>query len=303
MKNYAMSRRESLSRYNLIIKKLRQAPTTYAEIAEILKMESELQGYDLTVSKRTFQRDLDEIRSLYSIDIEYDFSRRLYLISMDQQNDVSERILESFDIFNALNLNKRLSDYIHFEKRRPGGTENLYGLLHAVRNRLSISFTYRKFWDNEVSERIVEPYALKESGNRWYLLANDMKDNHIKCFGLDRLTGLAITKKKFEMPGDFDVNAYFKNCFGVIMPDDEDAQEVVLSFEPLQGRYIKSLPLHESQEILQDNEKELLIRLRLFLTHDFLMELLSYGESVKVVIPESLAADIKESYVNALKNY
>jgi len=128
-----MSKRESIARYNLIIKKLRKHPSTYAEIAGYLALESELQGYDFNVSQRTFQRDIQDISSLYNIDIQYDFSKKVYHILYDDQPQVNERILEAFDIFNALNMIDRLSDHIHFEKRRPQGTGNLYGLLHAIK--------------------------------------------------------------------------------------------------------------------------------------------------------------------------
>jgi predicted DNA-binding transcriptional regulator YafY len=77
----------------------------------------------------------------------------------------------------------------------------------------------------------------------------------------------------------------------------------VLSFDPLQGKYIKSFPLHESQKIILDNEHELLIQLTLFVTHDFFMEILSYGENVKVIKPDNLIESLKASYQNALNLY
>ena len=298
-----MSKRESIARYNLIIKKLRKQPADFEKISAYLSLESELQEFNFNVSKRTFQRDLDDIRSLYNIDIVYDFSRRVYFIDFEEQPEVNERILEAFDTFNALNISDRLSNYIHFEKRRPQGTENLYGLLHAIKNKVQISFSYKKFWEDEISQRTVEPYSLKEFNNRWYVLAYDLKDNKVKSFALDRLTELEITRKKFQLPIDFDVNEHYKYCFGIISPNEHQPQEVILSFDPFQGKYIKTLPLHESQVILKDHEEELLIKLTLFLTHDFLMEILSYGDNVKVIQPESLIEDLKTSYENALKLY
>ena len=298
-----MSKRESIARYNLIIKKLRKQPADFEQISTYLSLESELQEYNFNVSKRTFQRDLDDIRSLYNIDIVYDFSRKVYFIDLEEQPELNERILEAFDTFNALNITDRLSNYIHFEKRLPQGTENLYGLLHAIKNKVQISFSYKKFWEDEMSQRTAEPYALKEFKNRWYVLANDLKDNKVKSFALDRLTELEITRKKFQLPIDFDVNEHYKYCFGIISPNEHQPQEVILSFDPFQGKYIKTLPLHESQVILKDNEEELLIKLTLFLTHDFLMEILSYGDNVKVIQPESLIEDLKTSYENALKLY
>jgi predicted DNA-binding transcriptional regulator YafY len=298
-----MSRRESLSRFSLIIKKLRRSPSTFKEIEESFKIESELQAYDFTISKRTFQRDLDDIRSLFNIDIQYDFSKKEYFIESDLQPEVNERIFEAFDTFNALNLTDRLSNYIHFEKRRPQGTENLYGLLHSIQNHNVISFTYHKYWEDDISIRKVEPYALKEFKNRWYLVANDLKDKMVKTFALDRLTDLEISKKRFTYPKEFSVSEHFRHSFGIISSNDGDPQEVILSFDPFQGKYIKSLPLHESQEIIVDNEDELVVKLTLFLTYDLLMEILSYGEDVKVIQPDCLIVEIKNSYQNSLKHY
>ena len=85
-----MSKRESISRYNLIIKKLRKLPCTFDEIADYLSRESELQSYNFNVSKRTFQRDLDDIRSLFNIDIQYDFSGKVYSINNEEQQEVND---------------------------------------------------------------------------------------------------------------------------------------------------------------------------------------------------------------------
>lgn len=298
-----MSKRETIARCNLIIKKLRKHSASFVEIADYLAFESELQGYDFNVSKRTFQRDLEDIRSLYNIDIQYDFSKRAYFIDFEEQPDVNERILEAFDTFNALNLTDRLSNYIHFEKRKPQGTENLYDLLHAIKNQVQIKFMYQKYWEGQMTNRNAEPYALKEFRNRWYVLANDLKDKQVKSFALDRLTGLEITKRKFQIPNDFNVNEHYKYSFGIISPNADKPQEVILSFNAFQGKYIKSLPLHETQKTLVDNENELRIKLTLFITHDFFMELLSYGANLRVIQPDSLINDMKSTFQNALNLY
>jgi predicted DNA-binding transcriptional regulator YafY len=298
-----MSKRESIARYNLIIKKLRRFPASFAEISDNLAIESEIQDYNFNVSKRTFQRDLEDIRSIYNIDIQYDYLKKVYFIDYDEQQSINERILEAYDTFNALNLTDRLSKHIHFEKRKPQGTENLYGLLHAIKNHFQIKFSYKKFWEDEVSLRNTEPYALKEFKNRWYVLANDLKDTQLKTFALDRLNSLEITNIRFQIQNDFDVNEYFKHCFGIIVPNDQKPAEVELSFNSFQGKYIKSLPLHESQKVLIDNEEELRVRLKVYVTEDFIMELLSHGESLKVLKPKSLINEMKKTFENSLGFY
>ncbi|HTA62719.1 MAG TPA: hypothetical protein VK835_09700 [Bacteroidia bacterium] len=75
-----MTQREFISRLELITKKLKKGPATYMEINDHLKKESELQGYNFTTSKRTFQRDLEQIQSIYHTNIKYDFSNKWYCI-------------------------------------------------------------------------------------------------------------------------------------------------------------------------------------------------------------------------------
>lgn len=299
-----MSKREYILRYLLIIRKLRnRRQATFKEINDFLILESELQSYKLSISKRTFQRDLNEIRSLFNVDIQYNFSDKVYYIADDEQQDINNRMLEAFDMFNLLNIAEDLSPYIYLEKRRPQGTEHLYGLIHGIKNRLLIRFTYQKFWEDEVTHRTAEPYALKEFKGRWYVLANDRKDNTIKTFGLDRISQLEISRELFKYPENFNINEYFKYCFGIITSPDTEPEEIVLSFEPVQGKYIKSFPLHETQKVIVDNKEELQIKLKLHITHDFIMELLSFGDTVKILKQESMKSEIIAIYQNALNQY
>ncbi|MFO8054205.1 MAG: WYL domain-containing protein [Bacteroidales bacterium] len=298
-----MSKREIIARYTLIIKKLRRLPASFEEVLDYLERESLLQGYDYCISSRTFQRDLHDIRSLYNIDIQYDSSQAKYYVCNDPEPDGRERILEAFDTFNALDLTDRLSKYISFEKRRPEGTEHLYGLLHAIKNRRQIRFLYFKFSEQQESQRTIDPYLLKEFKKRWYVLGRDQRDERVKSFGLDRMSELDVTQRTFSPDPETDLQERFRYCFGIISPNAEFPKEVILSFNPHNGKYVKSLPLHHTQEVIIDNAREFRIRLWLYITHDLYMELLSFGDKVKVIKPLQLAGKLKNTYQTALKQH
>jgi predicted DNA-binding transcriptional regulator YafY len=295
-----MSKLEVYTRYFLIIKKLRR-PTTFEELEKHLDIKSELDDKNYRISKRTFQRDLNDIRELFNFEIEFRDSS--YIINDKNLDIYKERFLESLDIFNALHFTERLSDYISFEKRKPQGTEKLYDLLQAIKEKQSIHITYHKFWEDQISKRILKPLALKEFRSRWYLIATDKKDNKIKTFGLDRIEDFERSKEPFPDDKPFNIDDHYKYSFGIISPNDYPLEEVILSFTEEQGKYIKTLPLHHTQEILIDNQKELRIKLQLYITHDFKMELLSYGDQVKVIQPKSLVNDMKKMFRNALRRY
>jgi len=298
-----MSKKETILRYHTIISKLQRFPATSQQILDKLAEESEIQSYNLNISKRTLLRDIDEIRLIYNIDIQFDKSKGAYSIVSEGQTEMQERIIEALNTFNALNFSDKLENHIHFENRKPKGTENLHGLLHAIKNKFQIRFTHQKYWDDSPTNRIAEPYALKEFKNRWYVLANDLKDNKIKSFALDRLTNLEITKQQFQFPKKFNVNEHFKYSFGIISPNEQKPEKVVLSFNPTQGKFIKSLPLHESQQIIMDSKDELRVSLNIVITHDFIMEILSHGNQVKVLKPDSLISDLKNIYKESLGLY
>ncbi|MBS1666726.1 MAG: WYL domain-containing protein [Bacteroidetes bacterium] len=170
-----MSKRGYISRYLLILKKLKQKPySSYSELESYLAHQLEyLHTQDDTLSmgfsKRTLQRDIRDIRDVFGIDIAYSKPHKGYFVTGEERENMNfQRLLESFDIFNSLHIAEDLTVFMHVEKRKSQGTENLYGLLHAIKNRFQIQFSYQKFWEEQTSNRVAEPYALKEFKNRWY---------------------------------------------------------------------------------------------------------------------------------------
>lgn len=298
-----MSTLDTLSRHTLIISHLRRAPATFEEISLMLKRESNLKGYKLNISIRTFQRDCRDISSLYNIDIHYQKNIKAYTINFDDKPEISERMLEVFDTINAFKLESSLTDFIQFDTRKPKGTEHLHDLIKALKNRQITSFLYESF---EIPERFIveiEPFALKEFKGRWYLIGRETKTNHIKTYGLDRIEDINISPIKFQYPGDFNLKEYFKHSFGIFITREANPQEVLLSFDTQTAKYILTMPLHPSQEVVQETEDEVLISLKLYLTPDFLSEILSYGEKVKVLKPQSLIDQVKNSTKKSFSNY
>ena len=139
-----MAKRESFLRYMLIVKKLRNIKqATFDDISEYLDRESDIHGYDFNKSKRTFQRDLNDIRSIFHIDIKCNNSNE-YFIEEDNDTEFASRIMEAFDIFNSFTTANNLSPYVIMDSRKAAGSENMYGLLHAIKNKFIINFSHIK---------------------------------------------------------------------------------------------------------------------------------------------------------------
>ena len=128
-----------------------------------------------------------------------------------------------------------------------------------------------------------------------------MDGDKLKLFGVERISNLQILADTFERDETIDIDNLFKDCFGIWNQEDIPVEDIVLSYSALDGRFLQSVPLHHSQTILTDTESEFRISVRLRITNDFVMELLSRSTSLTVIKPVSLRRRVAEIYEKALQ--
>lgn len=290
-----------LLRQKLIINKLSIRPHSWDEIASMLENQLEYMGDNISISQRQFQRQIKDIWDLWGISIKYNRTNNQYYIEDTSQE--SMRYREALDIFTLMDLSGQQSPHIIFEKRRPSGTENLPSILKAIKNDKTINFSYKKFYESYEEQRKVKPLFVKESNNRWYIVGFDLDKQDLRVFGIDRVQHLTIGKKyktDLDLAHTFQL---FEHCFGIILPTkDDQVEEIILSYTGFQGQYIKTMPLHHTQEIVKENNDEVRIKIDIYVTQDFIMEILSAGASVSVISPSTLRDRITMEYKKALTN-
>jgi proteasome accessory factor B len=298
-----MSKLIYFKRYLYIIDRLRSRPCSFIELQEyvIKKLENEDINTNFEYAIRTFERDKKDIDTLFGISIQYNRKDKTYTIDEEEIEDQSiTRMMDAFSIHHALQEGNKLSPSVFLEKRKSLGTEHIHGIIHAIQNLYILKFTHKKHWEEDFTQREVKPIAIKESQQRWYLLACDKKDERIKTFGLDRISNLDITNTKFN-PISYNVEKEFQHAFGV--ETYSPIQRIVLEFSWQQGNYIKSFPLHESQQILEENGETVLLAIHIHTTNDIVMELLKYGSNVKVIEPVNLQNEMKNRILEMTKMY
>ena len=295
-----------LARYLLIINRLMNRKQAFKELDMYLQNQSAIRGYDCTISIRNFQKEIHVIRELFGVDICNNKSDHTYYINEVNGTllDHQERIMESYALLDVLHAADAFPGMIHFETRKTKGLHHLRDLLHAIKNGLAIHTSHFHNPDGSVYERCLHPLALKESQERWYVLAEDVEKKRNGIYALDRILELEITQLKFEKRA-MDINQWFKYSFGIMKPKNQHPEKIKLAFSSLQGQYIKSRPLHPSQTIEYENydEDTVLVSLELFITDDFIMELMKYGNELIVLAPAALAAKIKDEHKKAYEQY
>lgn len=288
----------------VIVNKLKGAKR-YVPSGELLEyVNRRMEERDGTpVDLRTLQRDFHEIETLFGISICFDKRQNGYCIDEEDELKLEQfnRLLLNFDILNAIDSSSNLHTYVLAEHHRPADNECLPLLMKAIKFSHPVAFRYVYVREGgKVRDKQVRPHCLKEDQQRWYLLAYD--NDQLKCFNADCIRDLRILyEETFRRDLSLDVNALFRDSYGIWNQPDIPVEEIELSYDALDGRFLKSVPLHHSQEIITDTEQEFRIRLRLRITNDFVMALLARSRSLTVIRPQHLRERIRGVYEEALK--
>lgn len=293
-----------LIRYILIINRLSGAKKFVPadELIDYLNLQMEIRGYEIGISVRTLQRDFNDIAEMFEVNIKNRRGYGYYIVdTLDNPTCDYDQLLLNFDLLTSVSKDSDVSGYLLPEHHRPRGSENIPLLINAIKNRLEVQFEYVLVrQDDKIISKRVKPYFLKESLGLWYLVAFDEKER-LKCYGLDRIHNLMETSNTFRRDNSIDASTLFKDSYGIWDDPAIPVEEIELSYSPLDGKFLKAMPLHHSQEIISDNEEEFRIRVRLRITNDFVMALLSRSSSLTVIKPLSLRERVRDVYQRALE--
>lgn len=299
--------KQLLTRYIWLVDIIYQSGSegiTFSELSEKWKENVRISGGG-EYNWRTFMRHKNDVLKLFGVEIGCHKSTNSYYIM--ERGDLSDSsgfrrwLIETLSVNNRLNESAQLKDRILLEPN-PSGEECLSTILEAMRDNCMLTFDYHPFWmENNVSSHLynVEPYALKLFKRRWYLLGK-YGNNKLKIYSLDRIQNIDIEFNKFEIPENFNAEAFFSTCFGIFV-SDEEPQIIRIKVGMVQSNYLRTLPLHSSQkeEICTDNYSVFKYFLRP--TFDFRQELLTMGDNVEVLEPKSLRKEM-ESIGRAMAN-
>ncbi len=255
------------------------------------------------ITRRTFQRDLQEIRELHSVDIQYNKRLRRYLIDEKESEPINMELLASFDLINAFHLPKSLMEFVSFDERKARGTEYLFGLVYAIQNGFLVKISFQAFTETEPSDHWLEPLVLKEFKNRWYLIGK-YENGQIHRFAFDRILEVEISKVKKKGKGsEFDIREYYDGVFGISNELDQPVEEVELIIGKLKAQYIKSMPFHSSQVVVSEGEEGVRVQLQVKINYDFVSEILSHGDEIIVISPAKLKDAVLERARNIVRGY
>jgi predicted DNA-binding transcriptional regulator YafY len=297
-----------------------------------------LTDYDPTcsgISRRTIFLDIEFMESEFgwSVPLErYTVGKRCYYRYSDLSFSITNQplnMVEAEQLKSALIIMSRFSGVPQFEwvdelipqlegqfdlKQREHsimsfesnqylkGKEFLSKLFTAINNKQVISITYKDFKQNEAYSFNFHPYFLKQYNSRWFVFGrhNEFEKTDWNV-ALDRIISIEDTVLKF-IECEIIWDDYFDDFIGVSKPEGADLEKIELLFTPSLAPYIVTKPIHSSQ-IDKYVDDGLLVKIEVIPNYELEQLILSFGEGVRLLKPQSLVNRIKLRIENMLNNY
>lgn len=250
--------------------------------------------HESMIPERTFHRYKDAIQEMFQIDIRYNKSRGYYIENTEdiQRDELRQWLIGTFAVENLIGESSELRRRILLEDI-PSGQRHLTPIIEAMRDGVKIRIMYQSFHSAEPSTFILAPYCVRVFRQRWYVLGTSEKGKELRLYGLDRILNTERTTTPFVLPPNFDAEAFFANGYGVTV--DERKPEIVrISVDAYQANYLRSLPIHPSQEETERNNDYSVFQFFIVPTYEFIKELLSYGGTLEVLSPKWLRKEMKQ---------
>lgn len=290
----------------LIIQKLKKAatPVSSDDIFSFLEYKKWTYGYSYPEERksrmRLLQRDIAGIYDTFRLTI-VRVGKSCFEITGREEDWIVDydRLFADFDLLTALHPDAEINRHILPERSRNPGSDHLFDVLRAIKERRVIEFDYVNY-RNGGSERhhVLAPHFLKEDQRLWYVIGYE--NGKVLLFALDRIKNLRLTGEEFEFDESLDIEDNFRDSYGIWADPSMPTEDIELRYDALDGSFLKVRPLHPSQRIVADTPEEFRITLRLKITNDFVMALLSRARSLEVIRPLHLRERVRATLAAAL---
>lgn len=327
--------KDVLLRYTIIDKRLRNKQRPYPTMADL---QEALQAVGC-VSVTTVKRDLEAMRydeelgyrapiayctrnrgyyyiqpdySIHSLQLEEEHRQSLAFLQQVLAHYQHNPLIKPYLNLQQQLLKKQaasLPDYLVVQpENKPEITGNEYFplLKTNAEGRQPVQLTYSRFTTHPVepTTHLFHPYILKEYKHRWYTIGYSSTRKRMTTFALERIVRLEKDPvAPFFRHPTFNALTYHDHAVGISANPLADPVEVRLKFTPQQAHYVKSVPLHKTQRLIEEDETGSIVEIRVTMSYELVQLIVSHGYKVKVLWPVKLAKTVYEVHRKAAALY
>ena len=295
---------------------------------------------ELEISKATFKRDLEYLRSRSNADIEYDrflggykfkdgidvskiempglwFSEKEatalvlmqhLLSSLDQGGLIGPHIEPLTTIIDGI-LGQSETTTKELRKRikvlgmgsRKNSMENFSEIGAALLKRNRLVIKYFAKGKGEETEREISPQRLIFYRENWYLDGYCHLRNGLRSFAVDGIRSAVLTNSKAQEVSDKECHEHFAESYGIF--SGKATQRAKLRFTPEHARWVAGEQWHGQQVGSFDKEGYYLLEFDFNQDPELIMDIMKHGSGVEVLGPASLKSKVKAELEKSLKTY
>lgn len=203
---------------------------------------------------------------------------------------------------SKFSINPELDKVVEFEQNdNYTGLQWLPDVIEATINHKPLIISYTPFNKEQIRKKFY-PYYVKQYNNRWFVFGREYGEKRITSYALDRIDQFSVSSDKFEPNNLVYFPDSFKDIIGVTLPDkDMEMETITLRFSEKRFPYVVTKPIHRSQEILNDNEFTISIKVKP--TKELDQKILSFGPDVTVLSPEWYREHLYQIIEKTVENY
>jgi len=295
---------------------------------------------ELEISKATFKRDLEYLRSRLKASIIYDrflggykfefpdqinkiempglwFSEKEatalvlmqhLLSSLDQSGLIGPHIEPLTAIIDGI-LGQSETSAKELRKRikvlgmgsRKNSIDNFSEIGAALLKRNRLSIKYYAKGKNEETEREISPQRLIFYRENWYLDAYCHMRNGLRSFAVDGIRSAVPTNTKAHEISDKECQEHFAQSYGIF--SGKATQRAKLRFTPEHARWVSGENWHGQQVGSFDKEGYYNLEFDYNQDPELVMDIMKHGSGVEVMGPVSLKNKVKAELEKAFKKY
>jgi predicted DNA-binding transcriptional regulator YafY len=195
------------------------------------------------------------------------------------------------DLFAA-----RPDPFKDYSKKR----EVIAALVDALLHQRQVEIAYYSFNSKRTKSYVLDPYRMVYHHGGLYLYARVHEYEEVRTFAVERIQKIEVLEGGFEIPADFSVAEYARSAFGIT---GGSAADVELVFDREVAGYISERVWHESQELVDDGEGAITLRLKVAPNFELKSWIKGFLPHVRVNEPESLRAELAADLDKARKAF
>lgn len=295
---------------------------------------------ELEISKATFKRDLEYLRSRMNASITYDrfnggycFSNQLtdskielpglwfsekeatalaltqHLLSgLDKGGIIEPHIAPLTSIIDGI-LGQGETAAKELRKRikvfgmsaRKSDVECFQEVGIALLKRKRLQISYYARSSGDTTDREVSPQRLIFYRDNWYLDAYCHLRKGLRSFAVDSIKQVLIANNKADEVSDKQLQEFFAESYGIF--SGKAIQRAKLKFNSKKARWVANETWHSQQVGEFDKNGNYILEFDYNQDPELVMDILKHGSDVEVLAPASLRKRVKDELNKALTNY